>query len=120
MLLKKEQKEKINKLIEKENIDIDELSNTFEEIFNPNKIYNEVLIPFSFIFSEEGLKLFRKIFASNAVEELTPKEVALELKVTKQYVSKLLRNGKLEGRIKDGKWLISRLQLEEFKKNRRR
>lgn len=117
--ISKAQKEMIDRLVNEDKISGEEVINILEEIFNPNGLYPEAYIPTSFLLSEYGSKLFKALFNSDAVEEITPKEAAEELDVTKQYISKLLKSGKLKGTFKNGKWIIKRIDVEEFKKNRK-
>lgn len=116
--LSDEYKDKIDSLVIKEDVSYDDVKNVLEDILNPNKIYPEVYVPISFLFSEYGSKLIKSLY-NNGLDSVTPKIAATELGVTKQYINKILKSGKLKGTNKDGNWIIKRADLEEFKKSRK-
>lgn len=116
--LSDEFKERIEELVVKEDVTYFDVKDVLEDLLNPNGIYPEVYIPISFLFSEYGTKLMKTVYAKQ-LDFLTTNEVIEELEVSKQYVNRILNNGKLKGTFRDGNWYIKRIDLEEFKKTRK-
>lgn len=86
-----------------------------EELFNPTGIYEEAYVPASFLTSHFGNILLEALYKSDYNEDLTVADICEELNVSKQYINKCIKNGKLQGKLKGGVWWIKRSEVEKFK-----
>lgn len=116
--IKDSSKKKLDSLMEKvsnkEKVNKDIVINLINEIFNPNGIFDDTLIPLSFLTSETGSLFISALENSELNEYLSVAEICKDSGFTRQWISSEIKRGNLKAKMQGKIWLIRKQDYEEY------
>lgn len=108
------------KVKNKEKVDKDIIINIINEIFNPNGVFDDTLIPLSFLTSETGALFISALENSELNEYLSVAEICEDSGFTRQWISSEIKRGNLKAKMQGKIWFVRKQDYEEYmeKKNK--
>lgn len=110
----------ITKVGKKEKVDKEVVINIINEIFNPNGVFDDTLIPLSFLTSETGAVFISALENSGLNERLSISEICENSGFTRQWIHSEIKRGNLKAKMEGKIWFVRKQDYEEYieKKNK--